>query len=333
MKKIFLLLHISIICLLTACSSKTQETSLEGNIKNLPENVTDVILMLDNNNKSIKINNGFFKDTLQKQNQYAILQIGSFRKVIFIKENTSLKINVDIENFNNTITFTGESKKENEYLHQREMLTTDLIEKIDSLNNLSKPDFTSYVNNLKANINSYLTSDLHPKLYKTETEQLDVFIENLEHQYNAINQTNSSVQDKIPSPSFNYENYNGGNTSLSDLKGNYVYIDIWATWCPPCRAEIPYLKELEENFKNKNIKFVSISIDNPSAKGKWKNMIKEKNMGGIQLFANGDQNFISAYEVTGIPRFILLDPDGNIINANAPRPSSQEINDLLKKLL
>lgn len=65
-----------------------------------------------------------------------------------------------------------------------------------------------------------------------------------------------------PSPGFtDYENYAGGTTSLDDLKGKYVYIDVWATWCGPCKAEIPFLKEVEEEYRDKNIEFVSISID------------------------------------------------------------------------
>ena len=54
----------------------------------------------------------------------------------------------------------------------------------------------------------------------------------------------------------NYENDAGGTSSLKDFKGNYVYIDVWATWCRPCIAQIPYLKKLEEEYKNKNITFV-----------------------------------------------------------------------------
>ena len=65
-----------------------------------------------------------------------------------------------------------------------------------------------------------------------------------------------------PSPKFNYENHKGGTTSLDDLKGKFVYIDVWATWCGPCKAEIPFLKEVEKKYHGKNIEFVSISIDN-----------------------------------------------------------------------
>ena len=60
------------------------------------------------------------------------------------------------------------------------------------------------------------------------------------------------------SPKFvDYENYAGGNMSLDDLKGKYVYIDLWATWCVPCVQQIPALNKLEHTFKNKNIAFVS----------------------------------------------------------------------------
>ena len=47
-------------------------------------------------------------------------------------------------------------------------------------------------------------------------------------------------------------------TKLEDLRGKYVYIDVWATWCGPCRGEIPYLQKVEEKYKGKNIEFVSI---------------------------------------------------------------------------
>ena len=68
-----------------------------------------------------------------------------------------------------------------------------------------------------------------------------------------------------PSPKFsNYENFNGGTTSLDDFKGKVTYIDIWATWCLPCRGEIPALKELEKKFHGKDVAFVSISIDQNS---------------------------------------------------------------------
>lgn len=138
-----------------------------------------------------------------------------------------------------------------------------------------------------------------------------------------------------PSAKFmDYENNAGGTTSLDDLKGKYVYMDIWATWCGPCIAEIPSLKETEKQYHNKNIEFVSISIDQIEDHEKWKKMIVDKELSGKQLFAdnNWKSQFIQDYLIKGIPRFILLDPNGNIVSANAPRPSDKKLIALFTEL-
>ncbi|WP_282135773.1 TlpA family protein disulfide reductase [Seonamhaeicola maritimus] len=138
-----------------------------------------------------------------------------------------------------------------------------------------------------------------------------------------------------PSPEFvNYENYAGGTTSLDDLKGKYVYIDVWATWCGPCKYEIPFLQKVEEQYHDKNIHFVSLSVDKQEDKDKWKSMIAEKELGGIQIISDNDFNtdFVNNYKIRGIPQFILIDPQGNIVQANAPRPSDEKLIDLFNEL-
>jgi thiol-disulfide isomerase/thioredoxin len=132
---------------------------------------------------------------------------------------------------------------------------------------------------------------------------------------------------------FKFPDINGKEVSLSDFKGKVVYVDVWATWCGPCKAEIPYLAKLEEEFKNNdNIVFMSVSVDKGSDVEKWRKMVNEKQMKGVQLFA-GDKssNLMEPYKIHGIPRFILVGKDGNLISADAPRPSSQDIRPLLKK--
>jgi thiol-disulfide isomerase/thioredoxin len=130
-----------------------------------------------------------------------------------------------------------------------------------------------------------------------------------------------------PSPKFtDLENYNGGTTSLDDLtgKGKYLYIDVWATWCGFCKKEIPLLKRLEQQYHGKNIEFVSISVDKESSKEKWKQTIVDREMTGVQLFAGKSESelqFTKDYLIKGLPRFIIIDPDGKVVNANAPRPS------------
>ena len=137
------------------------------------------------------------------------------------------------------------------------------------------------------------------------------------------------------SPKFsNYENPKGERVSLDDFKGKYVYIDVWATWCSPCKKEIPFLKKIEEKYHDKNIVFISISVDDIKSKKLWQNMVKAKQLGGVQLIADKsfESEFISAYNINSIPRFILLDPNGKIISANAKRPSDPKLIEVLNSL-
>ena len=138
-----------------------------------------------------------------------------------------------------------------------------------------------------------------------------------------------------PSPNFDYENHKGGTTKLADLKGKYVYVDVWATWCGPCIREIPSLKQVEKDYHGKNIVFVSLSIDEAKDHDKWKAMVTEKELGGIQLMADKDwkSQFVEDYGILGIPRFILIDPQGNIVSADAPRPSEAKLRTMLDKLI
>ncbi len=159
----------------------------------------------------------------------------------------------------------------------------------------------------------------------------DTHIKEITESYNKL----KTVAKGQTSPKFvNYENYAGGTTSLDDLKGKYVYIDVWATWCGPCKREIPFLKEVESNYHGKNIEFVSLSIDKEKDHSAWQKMIVDKELGGIQVFADNDWNskFVQDYLIKGIPRFILVDPNGDIVNSNAPRPSENELVELFEEL-
>ena len=134
---------------------------------------------------------------------------------------------------------------------------------------------------------------------------------------------------------FNFTDINGKQVAMADLKGKVVYIDCWTTWCGPCKQEIPYMGKLEEEYADKDIIFVSISIDNEKDKAKWEEMVKEKNMKGYQLFAGnaGHDEICKHYSIRTIPRFILIGKDGKVINSDAPRPSSGEIRLLLDNAL
>ncbi len=133
------------------------------------------------------------------------------------------------------------------------------------------------------------------------------------------------------SPGFTFPDIDGKNVSLGDLKGKFVLIDVWATWCGPCKQEIPHLEALAEKLHGRDIAFVSISVDKD--RPAWENMVREKHLGGIQLHAGEKSDFVDAYKINGIPRFILLDPDGVVIAPNCVRPSNPDAYELFDNLV
>ena len=133
-----------------------------------------------------------------------------------------------------------------------------------------------------------------------------------------------------PAVPFTFKDITGKEVSLSDLKGKYVNIDVWATWCGPCNAEIPHLKKLEEEFEGRNICFVSISCDD--SQKAWERFVQAKQLGGIQLHMGGDKSFMEAIRCKGIPRFLLIDQDGKFLNANMSRPSDGKTLEILNTL-
>jgi thiol-disulfide isomerase/thioredoxin len=135
---------------------------------------------------------------------------------------------------------------------------------------------------------------------------------------------------------FSFPDQNGNMVALSDFKGKVVYIDVWATWCGPCKREIPHLLKLKEEYKdNENIVFMCVSVDASRDKQKWAEFIVTEGMSGVQLFAGDDAQkaLMEPYSIMGIPRFILIGKDGRVILANAPAPSSNEIRAILNEAL
>lgn len=115
--------------------------------------------------------------------------------------------------------------------------------------------------------------------------------------------------------------------SLADYKGKVVYVDVWATWCGPCRAEFPNSKILKNEYKDEeDLVFMYVSID--SDKPAWKRYLeKDPEFTGEHLFTAGawDSEICKAYNIMSIPRYLLIDKEGKIADSNAPRPSSGEV--------
>ena len=133
----------------------------------------------------------------------------------------------------------------------------------------------------------------------------------------------STLSPGHPAPNFTLPDAKGKMVSLSDFRGKVVYLDIWATWCGPCRAEIPHALKLEEEMRNRDVVFLSVSVDEDDKA--WKKMIKEKEMKGVHLISKGnfESTVAKLYNVKGIPQYVIIDQKGNIVTNNAERPSGK----------
>ena len=122
---------------------------------------------------------------------------------------------------------------------------------------------------------------------------------------------------------------------INSFKGNIIYIDIWASWCIPCRAEMPFSAALRSKYKNRNIRFVYLSID--SKVNSWKTVNSElglDNYADSYLLLNAQKtNLFKKFKISSIPRYILLNKNGIISDMNAPRPSDHSIGKVIEKLI
>jgi thiol-disulfide isomerase/thioredoxin len=154
-------------------------------------------------------------------------------------------------------------------------------------------------------------------------------------QIQTIYENYKMIRENASAPDFAYIDADGKIISLKSFRGKYVYIDVWATWCTPCKAEIPFLQQVEHDYEGKNIHFVSLSVDKMNDKAKWISYVKDNKLGGIQVMADKDfsSEFIKKFNINSIPRFILIDPTGKIVDVDAKRPSDPKLRAQFDQLL
>ena len=336
-------------------SHPTEYLSFSGKLDNYPDSLL-VINGPNNFKKEITVSkSGTFKDSLsvEKGDYYSISSLEGKRGFIYLKNGYNLNLTGDYNSFLKSFKYEGntEGAQSNNLLIDRFNISQDLGN-IGDLMAHDKEIFQSKVEKLKKDVDSIIS--LYPKadeeLIKTSVQQQERLLSDIESNYDRMHESIlreraalARIEKGKVAPEFHdYVNFKGGKKSLKDFRGNYVYIDVWATWCRPCIAQIPFLKKLEKDYEGKNLKIVSISTDNDrrsggsweNAKAKWEKMVKDKNLSGVQLWAGKDElRFSQDYMVSGIPRFILIDPEGKIVDPNAPRPFDPKIRTYFDSLL
>lgn len=158
-------------------------------------------------------------------------------------------------------------------------------------------------------VNNYNTSNTKAKLSQ------DATIKNNSNQSNSNNATtpiriNPNVL-KTKAIDFKLKDLEGKELSLSDLKGKKVFLNFWATWCPPCKAEMPEIEELYQETKDSDLVIVAIEIGEPLDTVK---SFIDSNKYNFKVLLDLNQNVASQYGITSIPTSYFIDVDGNIIS-------------------
>jgi len=121
---------------------------------------------------------------------------------------------------------------------------------------------------------------------------------------------------------------------IASFKGSLIYIDFWASWCLPCRVEMPTSLNLAAKLRNEKIKFLYISTDDNI--GDWRKAAGQEELQVVQSykFLNFNKSKLRrSYNIEEIPRYLLIDKQGKIIESNAPRPTDKKLLEIISKYL
>ena len=179
-----------------------------------------------------------------------------------------------------------------------------------------KEEFDAYMQANKQTIMAFVRAN--PRSY--------ISLMNLLEHYNWFDENEAErIYDQLPQElqgtayDFVKKDMNGKDVSLKKLKGKYVLLDFWGSWCGPCRASHPHLKELHKKYSGKVV-FVNVADENvkdlEQAKKLWKQAVKEDGMTWTQILNNEgkeEQDLLKLYNITSFPTKILIDPEGKVV--------------------
>ena len=323
------------------CTTNSNQITITGEVINPKNNVIEIRLTDTTYIATLDENSNFRVAFLINEPQYLNFFHGNESTTMYLKGDQEVHIKLNTDYFDETIEYTG--SPESDFLAWKYLYIEGDTNHISQSNLIinyhitegfkSIEDLSLYLDTLYEKIYEKLYAVNNSVFYTEEYQKSEKKIDNILKRHEQLLKIPKAGE---PAIDFTYPDQNGKSVSLSDFKGNLIYVDVWATWCGPCVRQIPALKKLEEEYHHHNIISLGVSVDND--KEAWLKMVKEEQLAGVQLWANKGKEIKENYGIYGIPRFMLFDADGNVISTKAPRPSEykkikQLIEDNLKVTL
>ncbi len=127
---------------------------------------------------------------------------------------------------------------------------------------------------------------------------------------------------------------NGKEIKLSDFRGKLVVMDFWSTTCGVCIASFPEFREAEKHYRdNDGVVFLTVTTDQVNNREKWEKVVKEKSVPGINIFPGGRKNIPESYRIFSIPRIIIIDRSGQVLDPYGPDPGTEMFDTLITRYL
>lgn len=141
------------------------------------------------------------------------------------------------------------------------------------------------------------------------------------------------VKEGAPSPTFDLERFEGGRVRLADLKGQLVVLDFWATWCPPCREEMPWLVELAKKYEGRGVTFVAVSEDDPDIAKAEITRYAAQVPGLTKYVAYSQEGLGPRFQVQALPTLYIIGADGKIIAGRRGQTTESFVRDTIEEHL
>lgn len=227
--------------------------------------------------------------------------------------------------YSNDIALTGKKYNEAFELYNNKEQTEENLRKLKALssdlNKLYNAQIKEFVDFIpQYSKSSALMMIIYNNLISGSIDELQKALKGFDQQLLDKNYYAKEIAQKVNmvkaaevgkmAPDFEIKSLDGKLVKLSSLRGQYVLIDFWASWCGPCRKEIPNLMKVYNEFKDKGLKLIGVSIDDDEAK--WKKAVLEEKLNYLQLL-DSEKQTMKLYNYNGIPFIILISPEGVIL--------------------